>query len=460
VSAAVASPAIPFEGALGRVQQAAIVCATYLPIVFMAYALVVWPLAFGSSEVDLSEQVLGWLVNPPPKDDSVLKQIPYPMFFLVSSICLVLSGSYRRLPLRSPFVLLLAAFVGLATASYAWSVFPADSFKRGVLCGLIIATLLFAVTTARDYGTIARGLFWTLFAAALFNVAAIFLKPPSPIGYTGIYPHKNFFGFVSALILYFGIHGFALGGWLYRSAAVVMLILAPPFLLASGSKTSAGLAGLAPLIALALCALRRRTGVPPLAVVAVPLVLLPLAYWIGREAGLWDFALLAETLLGSATLTGRTDIWAIAGDLISERPWLGWGYEAVWAMGPEGEVTKRAVGFVRTMPTAHNGYIDIFTQLGFVGLVLVLATIVVMFRLLGKLIDTNTRLGWFYGTLLIFILLHNNLESDILISSNQLSMILLFYSFIALRTIGEGRHIEAAPDLGVSHPSPPVLRQE
>lgn len=427
----------------------AAVAATYLPVVVMIYALLVWPLAFATSEVPLSEQVNGWLVNPPPKDESALKTIPYPLFFLIGALCFLVSGAYRRAPWISPIPLTLAVFVALAAGSGAWSVFPAESVKRGLLCGLVIATFFFAVFAARDYTTIAKGLFWTLFTAAMMNIAALVLKPPSDIGYTGIYPHKNFFGFVAALILYLGLHGLTFGPRLYKVAAIPMVLLAPVFLLASESKTSFGLAGLAPLVGLAMCGLRRRLGIPPLLVVAVPIVLLVFVFWIGREAGLWDFLLLNEKLLGSATLTGRTDIWAIAGELISQRPLLGWGYEAVWNMGAEGVVTRMAVGFVRTMPTAHNGYIDIFTQLGAVGLALVVSVVALILTVLGRLIDVNPRLGWFCATLTIFILLHNNLESDILISTNQLWMVLLLYTFVAMRAVSESaaqkRSDEPAP---------------
>ena len=415
----------------------AITIGTLLAVAVLIYALLVWPLVFGSSEVDLSEQVFGWLVNPPPKDESFVKQLAYPIFFVIGAICFAVSGAYRRAPWTAPLTLVLAAFVVLATASSAWSVFPAESFKRGALCGLVIATFFFAAFTARDYGAIARGLFWTLFVAAMLNVAAVILKPPSPIGYTGIYPHKNFFGFVAALIFYFGIHGLTLGSWIYRLAAIPMVILGPVFLVASESKTSVGLAGLAPLAALAICWLRRRFGVPPLLAVVVPLILMLFAFWLGRDMGLWDFALLNEKLLGSATLTGRTEIWAIAGSLISERPLLGWGYEAVWNMGADGVVTKRAVGFARTMPTAHNGYIDILTQLGIVGFGLLLAFVALVLTGLGRLIDANPRLGWFAASITIFVLLHNNLESDLLISSNQLSMVVLLYTFLGMRVVHE-----------------------
>ncbi|MDB5591873.1 O-antigen ligase family protein [Enterovirga sp.] len=424
-----------------RLARACTAVATHLPAAVMAYALIVWPLLFGDSEVSLSEAALGWLAQPPPKDESVLKLVAYPTFFGLAAICFLATAAYRNVPWSAPAFWVLALFVGFAALSGAWSEFPSLTLSRAVLCGAIAATLLCAMFGARDYTTVAAGLFWTFFAVTALNIAAVFVRPPSEIGYTGIYPHKNVFGYVSALILYFGLHGVVFGERRHRLAAIPMLLCAPVFLAAAESKTSAGLAGLAPVAGLVLCGLRRRMGLSPLVVFVLAAVGLVLIFWLGRDAGVWDFASLNQRLLGSATLTGRTEIWDVAALLSGQRPWLGWGYEAVWNLGADGVVTRNAVGFVRVMPTAHNGYVDALVQLGAVGLAIYLAFVAFALLELGRLIDVNARLGWFTATLFTFVLLHNLLESDLLVSSNQLSMLFLIYLFAAIRA----RHESARP---------------
>ena len=75
-------------------------------------------------------------------------------------------------------------------------------------------------------------------------------------------------------------------------------------------------------------------------------------------------------LLGKdATFTGRTRIWAAISRLIDERPWLGYGYGAVWTdasgWGPLARIVKQA-GF--TPQHAHNSWLEQWLGLGLVGL--------------------------------------------------------------------------------------------
>lgn len=77
------------------------------------------------------------------------------------------------------------------------------------------------------------------------------------------------------------------------------------------------------------------------------------AHWMGRDA----------------TLSGRTLIWKQVWVFIWQRPWLGWGYDAFWR-GTQGEAF-RVVAAVRFMVFhAHNGFLEIWLELGTAGLVL------------------------------------------------------------------------------------------
>jgi O-antigen ligase len=68
------------------------------------------------------------------------------------------------------------------------------------------------------------------------------------------------------------------------------------------------------------------------------------------------------------TLTGRTQIWAAVLVSISERPWLGYGYNAFWQewSGPSAVVLS-AVGW--ETPHSHNGLLDLWLDLGLTGLI-------------------------------------------------------------------------------------------
>lgn len=72
------------------------------------------------------------------------------------------------------------------------------------------------------------------------------------------------------------------------------------------------------------------------------------------------------------TLTGRTDLWLAADDLIAQRPWLGVGYNAFWSSGNlEAESLWREFGIEnRSGFNFHNTYREIAVHLGFSGLFL------------------------------------------------------------------------------------------
>jgi exopolysaccharide production protein ExoQ len=67
------------------------------------------------------------------------------------------------------------------------------------------------------------------------------------------------------------------------------------------------------------------------------------------------------------TLTGRTTIWAASLLLGMDHPWIGRGFNAFWLgdEGPSGEIRKVAGWDV---PSAHNGYLEIWLDLGLCGL--------------------------------------------------------------------------------------------
>jgi len=79
-----------------------------------------------------------------------------------------------------------------------------------------------------------------------------------------------------------------------------------------------------------------------------------------------------------ATLTGRTDIWALSVEAIGDRPLLGHGYEAFWQRSDTAERIRAREGW--DVPSAHNGLLDVGLDLGVVGMLLaalVLGSVVV-----------------------------------------------------------------------------------
>jgi O-antigen ligase len=264
---------------------------------------------------------------------------------------------------------LLVALCALAGASVLWSVDPDTTVRRAVavvltsLCGIALAARL-------DWPGLARALAVCFAAVALASLfVGVFVPSVGrmtdifPGSWRGLWSEKNWLGDMMAM-------GFALFGaavaldrarsrlWLGFAGLALLLVLL------STSKTSL-VALAAGAAALVFVWLARRGPAAGVAMVWLAVVAL---------AGVGAVAILAPGLaigaLGKdATLTGRTFIWAAAVRVIHQRPWLGFGYGAVWdnldAWGPLTRIIDEA-GF--RPRHAHSSWIEMALNLGLVGL--------------------------------------------------------------------------------------------
>jgi exopolysaccharide production protein ExoQ len=419
--------------------------AGWVPVLTFFYVLIVWPFAFANPEPSIAEQALGWTASTPAPATSAWKQIAYPLLFIVAAAAFLATASYRRFVWAHAGVLLLAFLIAYALASTAWSAAPEITIMRAILFAMIVFLIALSAYASPSSEQIVRRLFWVMALVTALNAAALVVKKPSEIGHMGIYEHKNVFGWVSALVLYFGLYRLFTGTTVERIVAALMVAAAPVFLVAAESKTSLGLAVLCPAVGLALWYGARRVRVSPAIVFAVLVVFVGFVFEIGRASGTWDLFAVNRTIFGNTTLTGRTEIWSFTLGLIWQKPLFGHGYEAVFSTGAGGLVERNAVGFVRGMPTAHNGYLDMWVQLGIVGLAAVVLFLLAAFDAVGRWAFARPGMGWLAITIVLFASMHNLLESDLMISSNPLSMIVLLMFFLALRDGREGRRSVGLP---------------
>ena len=85
------------------------------------------------------------------------------------------------------------------------------------------------------------------------------------------------------------------------------------------------------------------------------------------------------------TLTGRTDIWQAAFSQV-ENPIAGAGYESFW-IGPRLEAVQRLIN--QSLNQAHNGYIEIYLNLGWIGVALLAVLLITAYgRVVGALRGT------------------------------------------------------------------------
>jgi O-antigen ligase len=102
---------------------------------------------------------------------------------------------------------------------------------------------------------------------------------------------------------------------------------------------------------------------------------------------------------------------------------VGTGFEGFWS----GERLS-AVLELRHINEAHNGYLEIFLNLGAIGLILWILLIAAAYKNCRRLIVSNYRLGQIGMTLFTVFLIYNLAESGI----KGLSFILFFFFLTAI----------------------------
>ena len=94
----------------------------------------------------------------------------------------------------------------------------------------------------------------------------------------------------------------------------------------------------------------------------------------GSATALWLLRDTIFTALGrSADLTGREDIWAAVLERAREHPVVGWGYSTPW-LPWDPAFRDWIIDHDLTVFMAHNMWVDVFFQLGIIGVVLIALT--------------------------------------------------------------------------------------
>ena len=137
---------------------------------------------------------------------------------------------------------------------------------------------------------------------------------------------------------------------------------------------------------------------------------------------------LLEMIGKDPTLTGRTEVWALALDRAADRPILGFGYRAYWIEGNK----------IRLMATeswadhinhGHNTYLDLFVELGYLGLVaFILILGILLAKLLSRIRHANDYINIWGVSSICFILIRGSAESTIL-QHADINWVLFVYFF-------------------------------
>jgi O-antigen ligase len=358
---------------------------------------------------------------------------------------LIALTDYRRLwrlAVGNPMVVLLLAYV---LFSAFWSPYPDATFRRGF--ALVLTTVFAAYLVLRfPPRELLQLLGWALllvgalsFFFALFTVWGTHRMGPHTGLWRGTFGHKNELGLWSALMV---VVGFLLQGQaqhLMRVLWVCLIGMGVVLLGMAHSATSVAVAS-GTLVVWPLIKALRAGRLPKS--VKIPVVLM-LGFGGLMVAAVNLFAVGLEALGRDATLTGRTTLWNLALEAGMREPWFGTGYRAFWTEKGAAAVYAN-LGSWDAVGNGHNGYLDVWLELGFIGLAIFGAMLVVSVRRVWpRLVDTKDHVGAFYALFLVFFLVYSLPEKVILEQSHL--MWVMFLMVMMWLTPERRRFAAAAP---------------
>lgn len=157
---------------------------------------------------------------------------------------------------------------------------------------------------------------------------------------------------------------------------------------------------------------------------------------IGGSLATWGVASWDNLLFSlgkDPTLSGRTEIWDAVIHQIWERPWLGYGYQGFWLEGGESEFVWRAIRY--KVYHAHNGFLNLTVDLGFVGLFFFgFSILLTYFRAIKWVRSTKEPEDLWPIAYVTFLLMYNYTESTI-VEPHSLFWILYVSATLSLKRL-------------------------
>lgn len=292
----------------------------------------------------------------------------------------VAAGTWKSIPPAR----LIIAFMGIAVASFLYSVHHAATFNviKGTVLAVVV-TLVLAIKASRDWASVRTMLYGLVIASVVLVILAFRTQYAGRAGYTGSYDPNDFaFVLVGLLpvVFTFGIVSRGAKRYAYLSLVGLMILA---ILLTESRGGFLGLIcdifGMTFLMPIARRgSLEFRTSRSKLLARAALLVLVGVASWYllpdPVRARLDSITSLGSDYnLSTSARGGRMAIWTRNLPLVLDRPW---GYGA----GAFDTVDGLFAGGLYRAP--HNTFLEALVELGIPGLVVLIAVIVSSIRYL------------------------------------------------------------------------------
>lgn len=306
----------------------------------------------------------------------------------------------------------LLLFCALCALSLLWDETPVLALKRWIKGMGTLSMILILYTEEDPIEAIQRLLTWTANLLLPLSAALILFFPSIGIKYDRI----------TRVTYYIGVttQKNELGMCCLLCGVGALWALQRAFINRAAPHRKRRIAAYASLLILAYILVKRcdsMTSFSALTMACAVLVLLPRlhrrgsVHWlvcgviaIATFASLLDSTGWLLQLLGrNATLTGRTDIWR-AVLLLRTNPLLGTGFESFWTDERIARVWE-IIGY-KGIAEAHNGYLEIYINLGWIGVSMLALLIASGYRNAFRTLSNNASFGGlklaFFSASLIF----------------------------------------------------------
>jgi len=328
-------------------------------------------------------------------------------------------------------------FLAYGAISVVWSDYTEIGFKRWIKA-LGDLTMILVVMTDIDPQTAIKRVFARM-GFLLLPLSVLFIRYFPDLGrsynrwtwepsYTGVTTNKNMLGMITLICGLAAVWRFFK---LYREksapdrrrhlfAQAVLVLFAVYVLLVARSTTSTScfLMGSALIYAAGMPAFAKRPGRLHICVVGL-ICLAAFPLFLGAGGGL------LETMGKDPTLTGRTDIWKEI-LRVAPNPLLGTGWGTFWLGDRLTTIRRTFEG--NLLMESHNGYIEVYVNLGWIGVILLLTIIASGYRSVFQALRDRVEDGSLRLALLVTAIIYNFTEA----AFKELNPVWIFFLYAAM----------------------------
>ncbi len=338
---------------------------------------------------------------------------------LVLAVCLLRLPYIIRLASFNPLIILCVLWCGL---SMIWSIDPGISLRRAIALTMTTFTGL-AFAARYDWNEMVQHIAYVALLLCIITIVLVLINPQRGImqdihagAWRGPWVEKNYLGGMMTKCFAVVICAFAMKPklrWLWGPVGLICFAL----VVLSTSKTAL-LSTLACLGLFITLRIFRRFPFLRIIVMFTFIAIITIIVAVLMIDPAWALGLIGK----DPTLTGRTDIWVLLMEAVSQKFWLGYGYGVFW-MDPLGPSYQIREILQWPVPTAHNGWFDAWLSAGFViiflfGLLLTMTVMMALSRIKHGGVET------YWVILSTFFFITFSLSESTILQQNDLSWVL------------------------------------